>query len=272
MHPLGLLKLKKDSRDFSHHKIFGSVALSDLPLEFSIATPQINNQGTSDFCPGESTSEAAEDFYNETFSPEYSFAKIKEILGNWQQPGADLRTAMKAGIKYGFCPQNLAPLNLASNGRDQCANPANWPLSCDLAAGPYKFGGFLAVDGPGDTFSNIQNALFTQKMAVVAGSNWYADWEQDPGGIIPKTYSILFSTLHATNFFGWKQINGQPYLMLQNSEGEDVGDRGIYYFPRSVVNKEFNDGLFYFVKQAPSNIQTVGNWLQILIESILRLF
>ena len=47
--------------------------------------------------------------------------------------------------------------------------------------------------------------------------------------------------------FGQKIIGSEIYLVAQLSQGEDVGDRGLFYLPREVVNKEIGAyGIFMF--------------------------
>lgn len=269
-HLKGLLKLKKDPRDFSHHKSFGSVV--SIPEEFQIGQENINDQLTTDLCTAESSSEVSGDLFTQDFSPEYTFAKEKQILGNPVDYGADLRTACKAGKQYGYLPKTSSPFTLADKGRAFIADYKNWPSELDQIAAQFKIGGYFSVDGPYDTFDNVCAAMFSQQKTILAGSNWYSMWEAAPGGVIPETYDTNFGTLHAYKIFGRHLIGNVPYLMIQNSEGQNVGNNGVYFMSRAVANRELTEGLYYFTKNVPQDIEVVGNWFQLLIDSILRIF
>ena len=78
----GLLPLPKDKKDFSFGSVFGSADLAELPLEFRIGTPlQIKNQFNSDMCTAFGSSSVSEDQEGVLLSPEYIFAKTKQIAG-----------------------------------------------------------------------------------------------------------------------------------------------------------------------------------------------
>lgn len=70
----------------------------------------------------------------------------------------------------------------------------------------------------------------------MAGCEWRPSWSNALNGIVNKTdFSEPFFG-HAILFFGWKEINNEPYLVAQLSNGKEFGDNGLFYFSRNVVN------------------------------------
>lgn len=262
----GLQPLLKDRRDFSYHKTFGSAAIDprQLPTNFVLAQPlKIKDQGDTDMCTAFASSEVAEDQDNIEMSPEWFFSKEKELLNDYAGYGADLRTACKTATKFGFLPQSNAPFSLENQPRDFLANWNNWPRELDAIAAQFKKYSYFAVENfSTDLFDSIRVTLWdnaTNKESILAGSDWFAEWNGCAGGVIPQAYSMKVAQ-HAFKIYGWKNIGGIPYLIIQNSEALSGGDNGLLYFPREVVNKQFTYGLFCFVKQQTDyTIKTIGN-------------
>lgn len=130
------------------------------------------------------------------------------------------------------------------------ANWNNWPQlkELDEKAKTHKKLSYFAVDGYYDTFDNFRAALWQNrhdKCSILTGTTWRQGWTLCSGGIIPKTETKPIVG-HALKFFGQKNINGELYLMAQSSNGSDFGDKGIYYFPREAVNRDFTYGAFMF--------------------------
>lgn len=271
-HIFNLKPTPKDNRDYSHRRTFGAPAVADLPDEFRVAEPiRIKNQFSTDFCSAFATTAVCEDEDRIEYSPEWLFQKEKELSGDWQSYGADIRTACKAATK-GLLPQGCTDVTLDGHTRDFCANPANWPVILEMQATPHARSSYFKVDGYRDMFDNIRQTMWSQKdmkHSVLVGSIWYNEW-YSPDGIIPKSYSQAFGG-HAFKIFGWKQINGEPYLICQNSWGINYGDKGLFYFPRSVVNKEFSYGGAYCFVTTDQKIQTTSLILTIM-SKIVALF
>jgi hypothetical protein len=277
----GLLKFKKDKRDFSHRRTFGSVSVSQLPAEFYIEPLEIENQFATNFCTSFASTECAENQDNVKFSAEWMAAKEGQITGaSIAFVGTDLRTPMEVGRKMGFLPQTLAPFSLANKDEGFLADWKNWDASLDAEAQKYKMDGYYTPDGFNDTFDNIRTAMFVasqdpndNKRSVVVGSKWYAEWERlNPDGIIPEQYSQQIS-LHAHRIIGWTIKNGQPYLIDQQAQGPNYGDHGLAYFSRAVVNREFNEGAFIFRKNPdPNQIKTISAIVGLLSKIVALLY
>lgn len=197
------------------------------------------------------------------FDPLYQFAKIKQgIGGDPMVQGANLRDAANALVNYGSLPKNQSPFTYDENkpsdqSRDFLANWNNWPANLDAIASAYKLGSYLTTDGPYDAFDNICSALYTnflQKVpcGVIFGLNWRPEWVFAEGGIINENYATSSGGGHAVYLIGVSFINSIPYIVCQNSWGKAVGNRGLYFLPRNVINTEFSTGYgsFIFKKQS----------------------
>ena len=230
-----------DPRDLSHKKHFGAFDISLLPKDFEGVEPlKIKNQLFSDECTAFSSTSVSESQEGVELSPDYTFAKTKQIEGDYKSFGGDPRDVCKAHIKFGALEQKDAPFTLEKDGRDFVANWKNWPEDLDRLASVHKKGAFFKCDSGKDLFDSIRIALFTnknEKRDVFTGCYWQPEWTYAGGGIVPKISGNSEDSPHAIKAFGWKEINGEPYLKVQNSYGLGVGQNGIFYFPREVVNK-----------------------------------
>jgi hypothetical protein len=282
----GLLPLPDDDRDFSFGAVFGAVDLSGIPAEFYVSEPMgIKDQHESDLCAAFSTSAVAEDHEALELCPEYTFAKIRQLLDNVDGWGADLRTACKAGQKFGYLPKRLAPFSLETESRDFVANWENWGPENDINAAIHKQKSFFAVNKTSglDTFDSIRNALWKNRdkqSSVVTGCAWRSSWTTAPGGVIPANNYEATGFGHAFKLFGCREIDGKPYLVAQLSNGTSIGDMGMFYFPRETVNKEFTFGAFMFTDLPIEHAQSLVKhgwsiswlWLVKMVETIKALF
>lgn len=266
--------------DISHAVVFG---VAPLPTQdFEVASPlRIKDQKDLDFCTGFATSEINEDQEGEEMDPLFQFAAIKRQMKEWKSYGADLRSAGLALVNFGSLPQRLAPYQIGDKTRDYLANWANYPDTLWQRAYPFKKQTMAFVDGPYDLFGNIimtlwQNRL--EKRSVLLGTIFRKSWVKVPGGVIPEWTAADPDDIlggHCIKGFARKTIKGKVYLAIQNSWGEDFGQHGIYYFPASVVNKEFGPyGQITFVDMDPEDahyynengISINDNWLLQLVK------
>lgn len=237
----GLKKRTEDKRDIKSHKVLGVAHLTGLPENYDIESLEIYNQGSLDFCSAFATTSIAEDEFSKDFSPEWFFAQIKDLTGDWQSWGAELRDAMKAGCKRGFLPKEYLPFDTSTKDRNFLANPANWSESLKGYATEYQFKSFAEVTGPYDMFDNIRSTLWQNREArqsILAGTMWRDGWFQAVDGIIPSEPSADYEG-HAIKIRGWTTMYGIPYLVIQNSWGKGQGKNGLFFFPREVVNRDF---------------------------------
>lgn len=241
----GLLPLPKDERDFEHSRVFGSLSPKKLPDEYVVGSPVIKDQGNTDMCASFSSTSVSEDQEGVELSPEFTFYKVRQILGDgW---GSDLRTPCKVHVKIGALEEKDNPYPLGEYTRDQIADGGKWNKDLDILARVHRKSAYFSVGGGMDTFDNFRSAMYLAKdemRSLMTGVMWRYEWTFAEKGIISTTPTE--GILHSIKVFGWKQINGEPYLMIQNSAGKEVGDNGVYYFNRETVNRDFVHGAFMF--------------------------
>lgn len=260
----GLQPLTEDKRDFSHDVVFGSPKLAELPTgDFFVSHPlKIKDQGMTDFCAGYAAAAVSEDQEDVEINPEYTWQIAKAMIGEeaWKEWGMNLRDICKAAVATGFLDQEYYPFENQEVDRDFLANPANWPKDLAMLAADHRKNSFFAVDGPYDTFDNFRAVMYanrTGRRSILTGVKWRQSWEATPGGVIPKSYEEE-GTGHALKIFGQMDIHGELHLVAQLSNGEEIGDKGLFYFPREVINKEFVFGAFTF-KDMPKDYAQYHN-------------
>jgi len=253
----GLLALPPDSRDFALGALFSHAKVSEVPEHsFIVATPLfMKNQKDSDLCTGYTITSVSEDQEGLELSPHFQFAMTKKKKGSIDEWGADLRTACKSATDPGSIPHNEALKYLKEKGinpenRDEVANWENWSPSLSSLANKYRKQSFFSLENINakDTFDKIRVALWTHRLerrTIAVGALWRESWTNARMGVIPTQYEEQ-GFGHAFKIFGQKLIDGEMHLMAQLSNGTDIGDYGIFYFPRVVVNREFNYGQFMF--------------------------
>lgn len=247
----GLRETPEDKRDFSHEKVFGAIS---APLEdFIVANPiMIEDQKETDYCPAEASSSVAEDHEGLDLDPIFSFAAIKSIDKDPQGWGSDLRSACKAACKIGFVEKKDSPYGI-DEPRDKIVYLSNWPQDLLGKAAQHKQKSYFRIDEGRDIFESMRRALWqhkNEKCSILTGVVWRAGWTDSKGGIISSEETEQWGG-HALKIFGQKMINNHPYLVAQLSNGENIGDKGIFYFPREVINRDFTFGAFMFIDMDP---------------------
>lgn len=248
----GLAELPADARDFSHDAVFGSIRAEALPVgDFIVAPPLvIKDQGDTDLCTAFATTGASEDQEGVILDPVFTFFATKVLVqkspDTW---GADLRSACKSHVDFGSLEEEFAPMP-ASVARSMMLDVKIWDEDHKALAYEHRKNTFFAVDGPHDLFDNIRMRLWMNRnkmQSVITGAKWRGSWTDAKDGMIPTEYEER-STPHAFIIKGQRHFPGEnePRLIAQLSNGQDVGDKGIFYFPRSVVNAEFRFGAFMF--------------------------
>lgn len=284
-----LLPTTPDPRDFSRHKIFGSIALANLSTEDFLVEPplEIMNQDInypSDFCSAYALTAVSEDQDGLEEVPEYTFAKAKQVLIQnqgitddahklliIQAFGLQLRDICNGGVKYGFLEREHDPFacnTVDRPPRDFLADYRNWPAELDALAWEHAKNSYVSCDGPYDTFDNFRTALFANRanrQSIITGALWRRSWSTAPGGVISDaTYNVNETgSGHAFKICGQATTEAGLCLVAQLSDGVDFGDHGLFYFTRSVVNREFGPyGGFHFsnVPKAAAQISNDYNF------------
>ncbi len=243
----GLNLLPRDDRDFSLGALFKRKR--NLPKEFMVGEFALEDQKVTDFCTGFVVTSASELQEGVELSPEWQFAKTKQLSGNYKTWGADLREACKSAVKFGSVEKKLVSFSVENKDRDFLANYRNYPAWLDDKAKIHRKKSFFRIE---NNFKAIQEALYLRK-AVMTGVKWRYSWGDCKDGIIPETYSSN-GVGHAIALIGWKVIKNKTYLIAKLSNG-NIGDNGKFYFSEEIINKEVGKyGVFCFI-DIPSVIQ-----------------
>jgi hypothetical protein len=253
----GLLPLPADPRDFQLGWVVKLPALEELPAEFVLEGYDIKNQGATDFCAAFAAVGVSELQENVKLSPEWQFAKAKQLVGSLEGWGLTLREVVKSLVRFGSIEKAHAPYEVGEKERDFLADWQNWPAELDTKATAHKKQSYFAVTGPYDAFDNIRASIYhyrEKKRAVLLGLMWGYDLQTNHLNWITE-----FGFGHALYAVGWKVIEREPAIVLVNSYGREVGDNGVHYISRRVMNrwaKEF--GIYMFIDEKPEKAKK--NW------------
>ncbi len=109
----------------------------------------------------------------------------------------------------------------------------------------YKFSTYRQVPNDPDSMkAAIYGVTYIQPYTMSDGSSgkcplyvaipvyWSFQDASSNGGVVamPQSNEYLLGG-HAVLIRGWKKINNQPYWIVVNSWGTEVGDKGVYYLP-----------------------------------------
>ena len=275
----GLRPYNPDKRDYHLGSIFGYPDLKELPASFLVGEPlEIKQQHQTDMCLAFTLASVREQQEGVLLSPEYIFKRIKEIDGNWQEWGSDQKTGAKA-ILNGILEKLESPYHLENDTRDFIANPANWNTTYDTLAEKHKTQVYFWIEAVSklDMFDAIRSALYRfkdEKRAIATGAIWKQSWLNAEGGWIPKVYFDKTGTPHAFAIIGWEKDN----LILQLSNGTEIGDKGLFCMPRSVANQELLFALMFADYPENETKETIiyksqlarANWWQRFLWAIIK--
>ena len=224
----GLVPLTYDSRDLHLGRIVKLPELNELPNIFSLGETIIRNQekaGNDDFCTAYSTVGMSYLEDGVEGSPEWVFAASKEISGDNEAFGQDMRTAFKTWVKYGS--PRKEDVNPPQNPQDR-RYLKNYDSS--LNGAELKKKTYVTCKGQYDAFDNIRASIWKfkeQKRAV--GIGLVFAWP------LSSKYLDKYSTRgfgHMMFATGWKD----DYLETPNSYGREAGDNGKHYVSRETIN------------------------------------
>lgn len=255
----GLNPTPEDKRDFQLGAVFVQPDLSELPDVFLVDKTPVKDQGETDLCTAYASTSASEKQENTTLSPEFQFAATKLISGDPNAWGANLRDAMMSFVKYGSLEQAIATGHLELNGRhkwydrDWIAQFQNWPDRFFAMAEVHQKRSIFKNTGKYDVFDNMCTWLWKfrdEKRSFVVGAIWRQEWTSADGGVIPETYGGS-GFGHAFEIVGFDRK--RDVLVAKLSNGENIGDKGYFYFPRSVVNRELERYGQYMFQDMPKD-------------------
>lgn len=253
-------------RQYRLGQVFQLPKLSAIPLiDFELDDNPIENQllkadTLDDMCGPFALTSVLEPQEGEQLDPGFIQAKVKELQGDPNTWGATLEELADVARKKGALPLSKSPF--PDRPRSFVSDPKNWDPVYDEYAAAHKQLSFIWVDGPYDTFDNILATLWLlknlpanqKKTGILAGSYWYPEWQYAAGGVIPKIVSSRPSG-HAFRIRGQKILNGERYLVIQNSYGKESGYQGLYYLPRQACKNLEPFGQLLFVDMDPEEVK-----------------
>lgn len=295
----GLLPLPEDQRDFSFSRLLGATKIEELPLgDYFVDEPMgIKDQGNSDFCAGYAGAAVKEDQEMVLLNPEYTWVQAKKAIGPeaYKSWGLNLRDLCLAGVNKGWIEQDMYPFQNQTEDRDYIANPANWSEELDMMAADHRAASFMVVDGPYDRFDNYRSAMYKNQMkrcSILTGAMWRPFWTRSVNGVVSRVgWQDEAGEGHAFKIFGQVLLDDidHPgtktlYLAAQLSNTAAIGDAGVFYFPREIVNSEFVFGEFMFTDVPKETAELhhenglsldAGRWLKlytIILNFIINFF
>lgn len=259
-----LRPLPKDTRDMKLGSIITFPPLSELPLTYIIETQTIKDQ-IDDFCSGNACTLLLEQTEGVELDELWYFAASKKLSNDVDEFGQDLRTAMKVAVKIGAIEKKDAPFT-KDKGSEFLRRYENYP-SLKNKALIHKQKTYFFINGDTDSFDDCRRSLWVYrnlKRAAVMGLMW--GW--------PLTQTILDGTPqgsgHAIAIIGFTRMNGEDYIVLQNSYGTKAGDNGRHYISREIFNTYadmFGVGMFVDISREQAdyyiqnNIKIDDNWI-----------
>ena len=231
----GLLPLKKDKRDFTVGAAFQLPKLEDLPKTFSLGESKIldqNYDGNYDECLSYATVGGSRFQDGVDMYPQYHFAASKDISGDVEGFGQDLRTGMKAWTIYACAEVSDIPQEIKDLPPAQQRYLSVYPDRVINAAKLNIKPTYFSVEGKYDAYDNIRASLYAfrhLKQVVYVGVMWRWDLNEY---ILKMKPGNFFG--HCMYVKGWDEDG----LITVNSAGEWAGQRGEHRLTREVVNND----------------------------------
>lgn len=235
-----------DKRDYSHQQTFGSTTPRKWPSEFILDRsdffPDQNTDGFPFGCTGYTQADNGSNRDGVQYKPGFVYEKTCLIEGHPADQGCDIRNSFKATRVYGM--QTIAE-------------------TTDEEALQHRGGLYLNIydDGPLDFFDAARDALIKHSVPLSCGTPWFPEWAL-PGQVLSDFYydgNPYHYGWHNWAIKGWKDINGQPMLLVKSWQGR-FGNDGWQYINRDVFNKAMlirGSALFYQLSAQPGDIYRI---------------
>lgn len=233
-HSYGLIRQKRDPRDFLAS--FNSRLVSALPpsLDLSIDTGPLLDQGSLGSCGPNTAAENID--YDQlaegiTLSPPsrlFIYYNTRMLMGTVNSDsGVDNRTMMKALAQYGYCDESLWPY-----ADDPTTFTKRPPIAAYAAGQPNRISNYAGVQV---SLGQIKAAIFTRHL-VIFGTEVFQGIESDQAaqtGIVPDpspTESPVGG--HDISLVGWDDLTQRFKFRNHwvNADGTPWGDGGYGYF------------------------------------------
>lgn len=244
----GLLPLPPDQRDFS----LGAIPFlrpEKVPdFDFEIPSAEVEDQKETDFCVGFSTGVANATQEKKRLNMYWPWAWAKKETGDVEGFGLDLRSGMRAHVKVG-APEYDSKFSLETQSPQFLRYFENYPKEYEEQAVIHKKQAYFSVGGLRTVYDSIVATLWKyqdEQRVIPTGMLWRSGWNVTDG-VVPSVVGPDGDFGHSFFWKGQKYIRGKRHLIAQLSNGEDVGDKGLMYFPESIVNQEATYGNFMFL-------------------------
>jgi len=262
----GLQPTQRDGRDFKLGNVTKFPSLKELPVFFDLGEKQLVNQ-IGDFCTGAATCAASALQEGVPLSWKYSMALSKELTGDPNSWGQQIRPAMLTHIKMGAIELNESPYE-ENDTVSFLRNIKNWPNHLKILARKHMKKSVFFVNGPYDHYDNIRASLWKfrkEKRAVVSGVIW--NWNISDEML--DEYKEK-GTGHCILYRGFTEKG----LIMQNSYGRKAGHNGFHIVGREVVNRNFEhfDGAMFIDINKEEAKFLHENRLPLWMEPLVRLY
>lgn len=256
----GTRPTKRDGRDYSFHKTFGSVTQfpDNYSVDANLTMPDQNADGYPNGCTGYTQADNATDEDKILYKPAFTYIKTLLIENAPMGSGCDIRDSLKSTKVFGLQAQNE---------------------TTDKEAEQHIRGQYFNVEKTTDYFDGIRSAIWlnTKDHGVSLGTPWYPEFEfTKTDGVMPTpNWSRDSNQLswHNYSIKGWKTINGVTYLIVKSWQGKNFGDQGFSYLSREVVNKLLSiqgSAAFTISKAKPEDIQSIKLDIAYVIYTFFR--
>lgn len=204
----GTRPVKRDIRDYSRERTFGSVSIfpDDFTVDAGLTMPdqeQPDLQFTPPLpplpygCTDYTSSELCTDEDKKLYNP----IDLENVTHANANKGCDMRVSLSAALTV------------------------------------YNRAAYFNVGSAPDAFDGIRSAIYASQSSISIGTPWFIEWATPQKGIIPSVFvQTGLEPWHNWKVSGWKTINGIVYLCGKTWQGMNYGDQGWAYFPRETVN------------------------------------
>lgn len=245
-----------DERDFGLIDFFPQIDISEVPdTDWNFYEPlEIKDQGQTQECTGHGVAEAIEAHEGVIINPSVQYALIKDIVGSPTDDGADLRSAMKSGTKYGAVEKKDCDLGVTNHDGEFLADLKNYPTNVKDLAKKHQQRSFFSIGGRYDAFDNLRVALWQHKAELdlgITGVGWRDNWTDTEKGVVPTEAGVIDGGHCISALPRQKLINGELHLAFMVHYGKEIGDGGIFWFPREVINRDFTYGFYMYKDKDP---------------------
>ncbi len=227
---------KPDARDYKFNASLPGTAPLE-PVDLSGSCPTTRDQGQLGSCTAFATTQMVHFVRTKEALPEwrpsplFAYYATRKIEGTVRQDaGAEVRDALKSTVDFGVVPEHEWKYKVA-RFTDKPPTRVFHNARMNQTIQYHRI-----TDGS----EQEMKQCFAEGYPFIFGFMVYESFESDvtaSTGIIPlpqvNTEQLLGG--HCMMAVGWKMIDGQPYVICQNSWGEGWGNVGFCYLPMAYM-------------------------------------